>query len=102
MSPAEWQLHEQDGQLPQYVLKREFAEGAIYMTMLQYPADALLAAHDGLETLYRCDSEISCVLKPLDFTSTLSAVEPSSAMKPCYKHHSLLCPATSQAFCMEL
>ena len=49
----EWHLHEPDGYLAQYVLKREFAEGAIYMTMLQFPSEALLAAHDGPDALYR-------------------------------------------------
>lgn len=50
---AEWHLHEHDGQLPQYVLKREFTEGAIYMAMLQFPSEALLAAQDGPEAVYR-------------------------------------------------
>jgi hypothetical protein len=43
-----------EGELRQYVLKREFAEGAIYMTMLQFPAHALLVAQHGPGTLYRC------------------------------------------------
>jgi hypothetical protein len=50
---AEVYLHGQDGELRQYVLKREFAEGAIYMTMPQFPAEALLVAQNGPETLYR-------------------------------------------------
>ena len=52
LSPEEWHLHEQDGQLPQYVLKREVAEGAIYMTMLQFPYEALLTAQDRPDALY--------------------------------------------------
>lgn len=50
---AEVHLHGQDGELRQYVLKREFAEGAIYMTMPQFPAEALLLAQNGPGTFYR-------------------------------------------------
>ena len=50
---VEVHLHGQDGELRQYVLKREFAEGAIYMTMPQFPAEALLLAQNGPGTLYR-------------------------------------------------
>ena len=35
------------------MLKREYAEGAIYMTMLPYPHEALLTAQNGLDALYR-------------------------------------------------
>lgn len=51
--PAEVHLDAQDGELRQYVLKREFAEGAIYMTMLQFPEGGLLAAQSGPHNLYR-------------------------------------------------
>ena len=37
------------------MLKREYAEGAIYMTMLPFPHEAWLAAQNGPDALYRRD-----------------------------------------------
>ena len=50
---AETHSHPRDGELLQYVLKREYAEGAIYMTMLPFPHEAWLAAQNGPDALYR-------------------------------------------------
>ncbi len=52
---AETHSHPRDGELLQYVLKREYAEGAIYMTMLPFPHEGLLAAQNGPDALYRRD-----------------------------------------------
>ena len=50
---AEVHSHHRDGELLQYVLKREYAEGAIYMTMLPFPHEAWLSAQTGPDALYR-------------------------------------------------
>ena len=47
---------EDDGQLRHFVIKREFAEGAIMMSMVKFPADALPAPGQPAPMMYRYSS----------------------------------------------
>ena len=47
---------EDDGTLRHFVVKREFAEGAIMMSMLNFPADALPPPGEAEPVMYRCMS----------------------------------------------
>lgn len=44
---------EDDGQLRHFVIKREFAEGAIMMSMVKFPADALPTSGQPAPMMYR-------------------------------------------------
>ena len=47
---------EDDGTLRHFVVKREFAEGAIMMSMLKFPAHALPPPGEPAHVMYRCMS----------------------------------------------
>ena len=64
------------------MLKREFAEGAIYMTMLQFPSEALLAAQDGPDALYRQGPLPCMTLKPFRETKYMCVWEVCRALMP--------------------